>query len=361
MINVKVKVEELKEGSVLLKDVMGSTSSPIIPANTVLTEEHLNVLRAFLIKEVEVGNRLNSGKPFEEMKTNTDTYKGNGEDLSFLELYSSAVTQYKKEFQSWRSGSAINISKIRSFLIPLFKKSHENKDWLQRIDQFSNKQDYLYHHAIAVSLIASFIAKEMGYDNGQCLQIAMAGCLADCGMSKIDEGTIISTRSLRDHEWNEIKKHPIYSYQMLKDISLLKPESKLAIVQHHERLDGTGYPLGESGAKIQMQSQMIAIADIYHAMTANRLYMNKRSPFKTLQMMKEDQFGKLHISILQVLISAIAELPVGTNVILSDGRVGEIIFNKPNAKTRPLIKIKENNEMVDLEKHRQLYVQQVMN
>ncbi|MCR2822642.1 HD-GYP domain-containing protein [Lederbergia panacisoli] len=358
---MKVKVEELIEGCILHKDVMGKTNNPIIPADTVLTKRHLLVLKSFLIKEVEIENKLKNGELFRGVgESESSSQMKSPQTLSFLDYYSRAVDQYKKEFLSWQSGMGINIANIRTFLIPLFDKAQENKNWIRKIHRFSNKEEYFYHHPIAVAMIASFIAKGLGYDNGQCLQIALAGCLADCGMAKINESTFMNTRSLNEKDWNEIKKHPIHSYQMVKDISLLKPETKIAILQHHERLDGSGYPIGEIGSRVQMHSQILAIADIFHAMTADRPYKSMKSPFKALQEMEEDQFGKLHISILKVLISAIASLPVGTTIKLSDDQLGKVIFVKQDALLRPLVKIVDTGEILDLEKHRNIYIDSII-
>nr|WP_233711585.1 HD-GYP domain-containing protein [Lederbergia citrisecunda] len=342
---------------------MGRTNNPIIPADTVLTENHLEVLKTFLIKEVDIENKLENGELFRGLGTEDSVSSSQVNTLSthsFLEYYGQAVEQYKKEFLSWQSGLGINISNIRGFLLPLYEKAQENKDWIRKIHRYSKKEEYFYHHPIAVALIASFIAKGLGYDNGQCLQIALAGCLADCGMAKINESTFMNTRTLNEQEWNEIKKHPIHSYQMVKNISLLKSETKIAILQHHERIDGSGYPMREMGKRVQTQSQIIAIADIYHAMTAERPYKNMQSPFKSLQVMEEDQFGKLHISILKVLISAIASLPVGTTVKLSDGQFGKIIYVKQDALLRPLVKILDTGEILDLEKNRNLHIDSII-
>ncbi|MBS4196587.1 HD-GYP domain-containing protein [Lederbergia citri] len=359
---MKVKVDGLTAGCILQKDVMGKTNNPIIPAETILEENHLGVLKLFLIKEVEIENKLANGELFREsgIEDSGSSPKEISSSGTFLDYYGQAVEQYKKEFLSWQSGVGINISNIRSLLIPLFEKAQENKDWMRRIHRYSKKEEYFYHHPIAVALIASFVAKGLGFDNGQCLQIALAGCLADCGMAKINESMFMNERSLNEQAWNEMKKHPIYGYQMIKNISLLKSETKLAILQHHERLDGSGYPLGEVGNRVHMHSQIVAIADIYHAMTAERPYKSMQSPFKTLQVMEEDQFGKLDISILKILISAIASLPVGTTVKLSDGQYGKIIFIKQDALLRPLVKILDTGEIIDLEKNRSTYIDAII-
>ncbi|MBW8350315.1 HD-GYP domain-containing protein [Bacillus sp. IITD106] len=359
---MRVKVDALTAGCILQKDVMGRTNNPIIPAETILDENHLELLKLFLIKEVEIENKLANGELFrgsgiEDSGSSPKEIFSSG---TFQDYYRKAVEQYKKEFLSWQSGIGINISNIRSLLIPLFEKAQENKDWIRQIHRYSKKEEYFYHHPIAVALIASFVAKGLGFDNGQCLQIALAGCLADCGMAKINESMFMNERSLNEQDWNEMKKHPIYSYQMIKNISLLKTETKLAILQHHERLNGSGYPLGEAGNRVHMHSQIVAIADIYHAMTAERPYKSMQPPFKALQVMEEDQFGKLDISILKILISAIASLPVGTTVKLSDGQYGKIIFGKQDALLRPLVKILDTGEIIDLEKNRSTYIDAII-
>ena len=84
----------------------------------------------------------------------------------------------------------------------------------------------------------------MGFPRGQTLQLGLAGTLADCGMAKIDRSITEKTAFLTKSEFNEVKKHTIYSYQMVQDTPLLRQEMKLAIFQHHERLDGSGYPRG---------------------------------------------------------------------------------------------------------------------
>ena len=105
---------------------------------------------------------------------------------------------------------------------------------------------------------------------------------------------------------SEIKKHTIYSFQMIKDSSFLKPEMKLAIFQHHERLDGSGYPKGEKmGKYFNVYSQIIAVADVYHAMTSERIYRAKSSIFKVLEMIREEEFGKYNIEVVNALISLV--------------------------------------------------------
>ena len=111
---------------------------------------------------------------------------------------------------------------------------------------------YIAHHSIAVGIISGAIAKKLRYPPGQINQIATAGLMADVGMAKVDVKIREKKSYLTETDFSEIKKHTIYSFQMIKDSPLLKPEMKLAIFQHHERLDGSGYPKGEKMESISL-------------------------------------------------------------------------------------------------------------
>lgn len=147
---------------------------------------------------------------------------------------------------------------------------------------------------------------------------------------------------------------------MVKSLPAIKEEMKLAIYQHHERLDGSGYVDGVKLGKISLFSQAIAIADTFHAMTSDRVYCPKESPFKVIEMIKQSEFGKFDIKVVQTLTDLVARLPIGTQVEVSNLGYGEIIFNNHLAPTRPLIKLINSGEMIDLSKQRDLYISQVM-
>ena len=159
----------------------------------------------------------------------------------------------------------------------------------------------MYHHSIAVGILASAISGQMGFPKGQTLQLGLAGVLADCGMAKIDSSITEKAAFLTKGEFNEVKKHTIYSYQMVQDTPLLRNEMKLAIFQHHERLDGSGYPRGDKMGQISVFSQILAVSDVFHAMTSERIYRSKESPFKVIEMIKEEEFGKFDIKVVQAL------------------------------------------------------------
>ncbi|WP_433746039.1 HD-GYP domain-containing protein [Falsibacillus pallidus] len=358
---MRVKVSELQEGCILQKDVTGMTVYPLVPKKTVLNPIHLDVLKRFSIDSVEVERTLVDGTLFKPQTTVEDTedQKIEAIPLSFTESYLKAISEFKQEFTKWQSGGAVDFMKVRSIIMPLLKKVIESPENLHTIRHYSNPKDYLYHHSVAVGLISGMLAKKLGYDVGVYNQAALGGMLSDCGMART-RASILEKKSLSQWEFQEIREHTLNSYKMVKDSPLLKPEIKLAIYQHHERLDGTGYPGGEKADKIHMMSRIIAVADVYHAMTSERAYRSKQSPFKVLEMITEDSFGQFDISVVKALLSIIGDLSIGTKVRLSNGEEGSVIFTKREALTRPLVKLEKSEEIIDLVQNRNIFIEDVI-
>jgi HD-GYP domain-containing protein (c-di-GMP phosphodiesterase class II) len=362
---LQVKISELQEGCILTKDIYSWTNRPIITKKTVLTKELIEILHAFLIKDVYVEKTLVSGLPFipaeviedEGSKVIDRTVKV---EKSFVDLYLEAVKDYKREFLSWQAGLPIKIGPIRTLLLPLLDLLEESPAEIFHIHHLSNKVDYLYHHAVTVGLVSGFIGRKLNFSKGDWVQLALAGCLADCGMAKINPTILNKKTSLTANEYEEVKKHPVYSYKLVQDISVLRNEAKISILQHHERIDGSGYPLGDKNAKIHTFAKIIAVADIFNAMTSERVYKSKQSPFKVLEMILQDSFGKFDMSVVKVLSSSLMNFSIGSKVQLSDGQTAEIIFMDEKNPTRPLIKLLESDHIIHLDKNRQLFIEEVL-
>lgn len=353
---VRITVDMVKEGCLLLNDVYSMTNTPIMREKTVLTKQHISVLKAFRIKEIEVARTLVDGKPFKPFHTDGSE---TAEDL-FIRMFLKAATSYQAEFKKWQAGIPIDFTKIRKIILPLVKEIETYNPDLFSLYHYTTKDNYLYQHAVAVGLISGLLAAKLNYNHGDVLQIALAGCLADCGMAKVDPKVLMKKASLTREEFSEIRLHPVTSYQMVKETPFLKDEAKLAIYQHHERIDGSGYPHGERGNKIHPFAKIIMVADVFHAMTSERLYKKKQSPFKVLEMMMEDHFGQYDIQILQALCSSMIHFSIGERVKLSDGRIAEIMFIDHKHPARPLIKLQDSMEVIHLAKQRQLYILEVL-
>ncbi|MFJ8237530.1 HD-GYP domain-containing protein [Ureibacillus sp. NPDC094379] len=351
-----IKVSDLQLGEVVAEDIYANTQHPILFKDTEITNEHLQILNAFNISKVivyiedEVKNQQKRQSSTEDIK----------QELSFEMMYKNAVNQFEKEFLSWEAGAIIDIAKVRVIILPLVDEVLKDRTKIYDLNNYSIPKKYLYHHCIATGIISSILASKLGFDRGYILQVAIAGVLADCGMSKIAKRIRDKKESLSEVEFKEIRRHPLYSFNMVKDLTALKKEMKIAIYQHHERFDGSGYMEGKRLGEISFFSQIIAVADTFHAMTSERIYRAKESPFKVVEMIKESEFGKFDIKVVSALISTIAHIPIGTTVELSNLEKGEVMFNNTYSPTRPLVKLMSTSEIIDLASHRSLYISQII-
>jgi len=359
-----VRVKELKLGSVVAEDIFANTQTPIIYKNSKVTHEHLHIFKVFNVSSVLIYLETNTEKYLnDELDAPSNfisTTSPNGSYNTFEKLYNDAVITYKKEFSNWVAGAKVDLAKIRTLILPLIERVLEDRSYIFDLNNYSKPKDYLYHHSIATGLISAVLSQKLGFEKGNCIQMGIAGTIADCGMAKVSSKIREKKEALTAIEFSEIRKHPIHSYSMIKDFPVLKQEMKEAVFKHHERLDGSGYPTGTKISATLDYSQIIAVADIYHAMTSERLYRTKQSPFIVIEMIKESEFGKFDIKVVQALMDLIVDLPIGTKVELSNLVRGEVMYINKYVPTRPVIKIEETGEIVDLSKNRYFYITRVL-
>lgn len=353
-----VDVENLKLGSVISEDILANTQYPIAYGETKVSREMLLVFKAFNIQQIPVlkdsvlvNNTEKIAQPEKVVEAK--------DKLGFEQKLLISVEKFKMEFLNWESGSKVDIIKAREMILPLIDEILEDRTKIFMLNDYTSSKEYIYYHSISVALISAVIANKMNYNKGDVIQIAIAALLADCGMAKISKRIRFKPSVLTEFEFKEVMKHPSYSLKMVKDIKLLKSEMKLAIYQHHERLDGSGYPMGTKGDSISQVAHIIAVADIFHAMTSERLYKPKQSVFKVLEIIRESAFGKYKIEVIQALLASVAELPLGTVVELSNSLIATIVFVNKNVITRPVIKVEQTGEIIDLNQKRNLFIHKI--
>lgn len=149
---------------------------------------------------------------------------------------------------------------------------------------------YTYTHSVSVGILAVALAKSLFRDNkNHDIPALGAGFfLHDLGKVGIDNNIINKPGKLNDEEMKEIRRHPSLGFKLLHDTRQLTDESKIIVLQHHERVDGTGYPKGLRGDDIHVYARLCSIADVYDALTSDRPYRKKMAPFHALKLMREE-------------------------------------------------------------------------
>ena len=154
-----------------------------------------------------------------------------------------------------------------------------------------------------------------------------------------------------------IKSHPLKGYNLLKSKNVDEDIAQAALL-HHEKCDGTGYPTGVTGDKMVYTAKVIAIVDVYEAMTANRCYRDGICPFQVIAMFEDEVYTKYDPQYMFPFLRGIADTYLHNTVLLSDGRQGEIILTNNTTPSKPSLMV--GNEFVDLSKTAGISIEKIL-
>ncbi|WP_058300542.1 HD-GYP domain-containing protein [Gorillibacterium timonense] len=351
-----VGVSHLKPGSKLSEHVITRRGTLLFEKGRAITETDKEILEAFLIPSVMIFDSSDQEKEWDQSESEEAavTFQGKTDfDLAFKEMRS----LLRKVFPLPAAGQSIPILDIRNKLISLIEAA-EDYHPLFCDPEAVRDEDYLFNNSVYVGLSSYLLAKWHGLSEKEHLQVALAGLLHDIGKTKIDPAILEKKAPLTSHEREEIQRHPTYGYVLLKNVAAINEGVKLAALQHHEREDGSGYPMRVKGDKIHPYAKIVAITDIFHAMTSNRGYKRADSPYLVLDDLHQESFGKLDPALVRTFIEKMTQFSNGTLVKISDGRIGEIIFTDRSNPTRPMVKI--GDIIVNLAQERQFYIREVV-
>ncbi|HLS67234.1 MAG TPA: HD domain-containing phosphohydrolase [Pseudogracilibacillus sp.] len=258
---MNVEVDRLKPGMVLVEDVIGKSGEPIIKQGTTLTETHITFLKKFLIKDVSVTTdgmlvrKRQQQKPIEE-------------DSSLTTLLKQASSEYEKMFNAWRNSVAIDMYAIRKTFIPFFTKVIDLPMQEVLFSYTLEERDNIFNRTIVQSILAIQLARLNCFEKKDWLQIGFATLLSDSGLSRLITRDFTIDSYKKHDKW---QLHPLYSYQMVENITTLTKITKIAILQHHEYLDGTGFPGKISGDQISSYSRIVTISDFVLSLRTNNI------------------------------------------------------------------------------------------
>lgn len=330
---VRTIVKNLKIGDVIASDIMyGGGSRPLVVRDSVVTPYIKERLEELEIMSVNIIN--NDYKP-----KNPEIIKKEKDKKIFKKQYSQNVDAVKDVFNDIIKGEKINLNKIDNISRGLIKNTSDIATTVESINEINEIDDDTYAHSINVSLYSMMLAKWMNLDDSEVKSIVKSGVLHDIGKGKLDKDILNKPGKLTDDEFNHIKKHTIYGYDICKPMIFLSDEIKNGVLMHHEKSDGTGYPLGIGTGKISFYAKIIGICDVYDALNSKRVYKEKQTPFDTFNQMIEIGKGKLDEEMLILFLKNIASLYVGSKVKTNMDQVGEIIHVPSENISRPIIKI----------------------
>ncbi|RSL30349.1 HD-GYP domain-containing protein [Salibacterium salarium] len=202
---------------------------------------------------------------------------------------------------------------------------------------------YVFSHSLQVTIYSLRLAMELGYSDKQLREIGLGAILHDVGKMKIPEEILNKPGKLTDDEFEKVKKHAENGYYILKDVPNMPLLAAHCAFQHHERLDGSGYPRGITEKEMHDYAKIIAVADVFDAVTSHRVYRSAMLPHQGLEILYSGAGTLFDYDMVVAFQKVVALYPPGMKVELSDGSKGVVVKQNKNLSNRPIVRITEKN------------------
>jgi putative nucleotidyltransferase with HDIG domain len=253
-------------------------------------------------------------------------------------LHASGKHLQKTMLESMSKNLPIDITITEEFTNKLVSSIDRNPNALMCMTKIREKDAYLFEHSLNVAILLANLGTHIGLDEEQIQELALSGFLHDMGKIKIPDEILYKSGRLNGQEMTIMKDHVYYGTKML--IEMAMPDSIVrTISEHHERLDGYGYPEGLRGDEITQFGRMIAIVDTYDAITADRCYKLGVSSKKALKILLQDTPDKYDEELVTQFVKSIGIFPAGSLVKLNNQKIAMVLKQHPVHVTKPLVKV----------------------
>lgn len=230
---------------------------------------------------------------------------------------------------------------------------------VQCLTSLRETDEYTYSHSLNVAFYCMLTAKWMNMSMDEILEIIKAALLHDIGKMKVPNEILNKPGRLSSSEFDEMKKHTIFGYDIINDCDEICRNVKQSILMHHERTDGSGYPFGKVDEEIPTFAKIIAIADVFDAMTSNRVYKRKTTPFSAFQMFYSEGLKLFDIKIMHTFMEKVSVYYIGMKVKLNNEKEGEIVYIPPKDILYPIVRI--DDEFIDFRVNKELCITDIYN
>lgn len=321
-------INRVKDKDILGKNILTSDGGVLLRAGVQLTNQYIDKLRELGVIYVYIeDDRL-------------DDVMVDDEELSKLkQVTMKSMDKIIKNLNNSNKSQAKDSLKVVENLIEYIIGSADVNKSLYDIHTYDN---YTYVHSIDTGIMAAFLGQSLGFKEGDLKELGKGGILHDIGKTKISDSIICKQGQLTDSEYLEVKNHPIYGREILNKHMHISDIVLKSVEQHHEKVDGTGYPYGLSGNEISRYGKIVGICDVYDAISNDRSYRKKFSPNDAYELILAGAGSSFDNQIVLKFKETFAIYPLGCCVRLSNDVEGYVIRQNKGFPDRPVIRILYN-------------------
>ncbi|MCM1118097.1 MAG: HD-GYP domain-containing protein [bacterium] len=349
---------QLIPGMIIAEDIKTSKHQLILPKDTILTDAHIIKLELYGVLTIYVKDEYVEQPISSQAKTDSSYF----ERIKNSQEFHDFRKMYEEEVDSFRSAINHVVLKntqldVRELLDRALLMVADDRGHISILDMLHNMREYddsTFAHCLNVGLICHVFARWLQLSEEETEMATACGLLHDVGKLLVPHDIIIKPGKLTEPEYHQIKKHPVEGFRLLQAHHIDKHICNAALM-HHERCDGSGYPLGLKANQLEPYAKMVAIVDVYDAMTAARVYRAPICPFKVVEIFEQEGLQRYDVGFVLCFLENIVNTYIQNRCRLSDGREGNIIFINKQKLCRPVVQC--GSDYVDLARETDLNIE----
>ena len=318
-------IDRVKENEILGKSIFTTDGRILLRAGVELTCEYIRRLKRLGVLYIYVEDERLSEVMIEDNKLN--------------ELKSCAMKSMSKIIKNVSNADKYKVKESLNVVENLVQYILENGDVNLSLNDIKTYDNYTYVHSLDTCIMAAFMGKACHVSQDGLKELGIAAILHDIGKTRISTDIICKEGSLTDEEFEEIKKHPTYGAEMLQKNIRISDATIRAVAQHHERVDGKGYPLGLKNRGISKFAKIISICDVYDAVSNDRCYRKKFNPNDAYELILSGSGTYFDEKLVLKFKNTFSIYPLGVCLRLSNGVEGYVIRQNENFPDRPVIRV----------------------
>lgn len=388
----RIRTNDLKPGMKFTSPVYLDTNNILVPANIPIKQKDIERLLAWKINDLETEGELirddsnltdleklesdirENAKNKNQLRENCDEADDNNGISTknpseiLREKYDDWIGLIVNVYDRFLRRMTVNPDMIKPVVQAIREEVRTNKNELLKLIRSYQKGSYLASHSVNVAVLSGIVGQSMGFLE-ETLEMLVTGCLfIDIGMIQLPEKITKKSGKLTAEERRKIHTHPLLGYQLLVHKNKFPIEVGQVALEHHEKIDGRGYPRGLQGEQISIFGRIAAVLDTYEAMTRQRNYRDEYISYEAMKNLLAGGVQDFDKRILSTFLKQIGVFPIGSVVKLNNGSIGRVISCDPALPLRPSIRVildefgdqVVKNEVIDLSKQKDFFIRKAV-
>jgi HD-GYP domain-containing protein (c-di-GMP phosphodiesterase class II) len=236
-------------------------------------------------------------------------------------------------------GGMITSRKLQKAVTDIIDDLLNSRETIIHLTDIRSMQDYTFGHSVGVCVLSVLTGLSMGYNQLRLKELGSGALLHDVGKARLSDTLLNSDRIYSPDEFMMVQQHAAYGFEILRRTENISSIAAHVAWQHHERYNGKGYPCGLAGDDIHEFARIVAIADVYDALTTDRPYRKKLLPYEVVEIIRSSAGSDFDPQIVDCFVKHIAVYPLGCLVKLNTGQMGVVVRVKKEFPTRPAVRI----------------------